>query len=624
MDALTFGLATLVMAEEVLNYRGHSARTGPSSSVCQTCGNALPQQDPAANAELGLHRNRIQWRRGNHYAQFTRKFSLGNGPADMVAEYLISRERGKMLGTLVALAVARMPNLETFTWDMPSGVLRDVWLALASLGDQRESGSCRLKQVWVRWHNNSHINLVDHHGNGTNAATSSMHASSPGHISGPGLPSTTNPHSLNATSANPARNVESPTFSVLPPLESLTVLEIDELAYLDEISVLVGKSQRRLRELRIGIATHVAGRRWEWTKSWEGNDVIQVDPQTTWLSPHNRAGSRRLGGVLGVILGRVHDLRKRESRARSVLGAAPLETEKKTAAASILPDNGHGGGDNLPLPSSALNQLNNGPKGGDVASTDGHHSSQTTASPLQESGMRCWPLPDSKALPALDGKLRLELLELERVDLCVSALQRAFDWTTMTSLTLLNCDRTTQFWKMMRRTFGPLNPAQPSNRGGQLPVAPLRTAVKGSTHTSATASADGLECPLKLKKIHTDDVTHALLMFLSDTLPPNSLEVLILQTGGERQPSVPVESIYLGPLRRHRKSLQKLLIDSSQRYISGDPIVNSRHWKRWMLTREILSGLMGGKFPALRELGMAIDHKDWVGSTAISPPRFRC
>ena len=52
------------------------------------------------------------------FSQYTRKFSLGNGPSDWVQEYLITKEGGKMLGTLVALTVARMPNLETFIWDV--------------------------------------------------------------------------------------------------------------------------------------------------------------------------------------------------------------------------------------------------------------------------------------------------------------------------------------------------------------------------------------------------------------------------------------------------------------------------------------------------------------------------
>ena len=52
------------------------------------------------------------------FSQYTRKFSLGNGPPDWIQEYLITKEGGKMLGTLVALTVARMPNLETFIWDV--------------------------------------------------------------------------------------------------------------------------------------------------------------------------------------------------------------------------------------------------------------------------------------------------------------------------------------------------------------------------------------------------------------------------------------------------------------------------------------------------------------------------
>jgi hypothetical protein len=45
-----------------------------------------------------------------------------------------------------------------------------------------------------------------------------------------------------------------PTFSVLPPLKSLTVLDIDEIGYLDEMAVLIGRSKDTLEELHVGIS----------------------------------------------------------------------------------------------------------------------------------------------------------------------------------------------------------------------------------------------------------------------------------------------------------------------------------------------------------------------------------
>lgn len=68
---------------------------------------------------------------------------------------MITKEGGKMLGTLVALAIARMINLETFVWDMPTGVLRDVWLALSSQADRTDGEDCRLDRLWIRWHDNT-------------------------------------------------------------------------------------------------------------------------------------------------------------------------------------------------------------------------------------------------------------------------------------------------------------------------------------------------------------------------------------------------------------------------------------------------------------------------------------
>lgn len=113
VDALTYGLATLVMREDLFNYiPPHAGQSGQSSCVeftCNHCGMANDMSIASLQPKSEMRRPR----RGNLFSQYTRKFSLGNGPTDWVQEYLISKEGGKMLGTLIALTIARMPNLET-------------------------------------------------------------------------------------------------------------------------------------------------------------------------------------------------------------------------------------------------------------------------------------------------------------------------------------------------------------------------------------------------------------------------------------------------------------------------------------------------------------------------------
>ena len=109
VDALTYGLATLVMSDDL--FGGTLSNSPDCGSSCQRyactqCG-AVNLVDRTSN----IPRKQRRLRRGNYFSQFTKKFSLGNGPAEWVAEYLVTKESGKMLGTLVALSVARMPNL---------------------------------------------------------------------------------------------------------------------------------------------------------------------------------------------------------------------------------------------------------------------------------------------------------------------------------------------------------------------------------------------------------------------------------------------------------------------------------------------------------------------------------
>lgn len=640
VDALTYGLATLVMAEEIFgeapNQQQHRR---------QLHNNRFNQGNKTARAsEMAIRR-----RRGNHYAQFTKKFSLGNGPPDWVQEYLISKEGGKMLGTLVALAVARMRSLETFVWDMPTGILRDVWLALSSLADREDGEDCRLEKLWVRWHDNSanidHIQGKIQHvlpmgGNKLTVLTVPIHGTTQ-------LTTIPIPGQQQHTQSSSLNRVEHPSFSVLPPLKSLSVLDIDELAYLDEMAVLVGRSIDKLRELRIGIARHAINK--DWVTVWEGDEVHQVDRDYP-TAGSMTIGEKRLGGVLGTLTGFVCDMRKpkivlpdrtkwRRRSSQVVVASAgnnavsqeplpvesqhaplsevtaqsPLAFTSSPAAASSLfglvsPENSV-----TPQDSSEAPDDEGRPPASSTPPQSPTIDDPTPTSPIPLSSTPpLEPSPDDDLSSRLAHQLKLENLELERVPLSIPVLQEGIDWTCLTSITLLHCPNHEQLWKTLRRAFAP-RPKSPV-----YPHARQRSNTsprKGSKPTSSSRNTEqgDLEYFLNLKKIHTNTVSPALIAFLRETLAPNSLEVLFLQDSRQHSTTVTIDSIYRGPLRRHRRSLQKLLLDSSEKSPSPDVPVpsSSTRWKKWMLTRDILSFITSGKMSSLRELGVGMEYRDW-------------
>lgn len=569
---------------------------------------------------------------GNYYAQFTKKFSLGNGPAAWVQEYMITKEGGKMLGTLVALAVARMINLETFVWDMPTGVLRDVWLALSSLADRTDGEDCRLERLWIRWHDNSQLDTtgpVPPPPMLLNNVPPPPNTTQP---SGAGVVQT--PAVIPVPSASPSASaidrVEHPTFSVIPPLKSLSVLDVDELPYLDEMSILIARSQKKLRELRVGIAPHALQK--DWVTAWDGEGIQQVDYSTTWTAASS-ISEKRLGGVLGVLVGRVYNMRQNEdppANARQSTRSADMIAPKNAVANSSSgtpvaqndrdAESGAGNTDQIHTHSTIQEGVS---LLSDIQSDETEHAIQspldtTVLSPHNEitfplraqnpdfnldQGDTFQAVTTKRSEPTLNGKLKLEVLELERVPLSVNVLLRAFDWTLLTTLTLLHCPNHEQLWKSLRRTYAP--------RSNYPSGSPSTSKAYKASYTLRT------EYSLNLRKIHTNTVSPSLISFLKDALAPNSLEVLFLQEGRSYTSTVSVDAIYRGPLRRHRGSLKKLMIDSSEKGSDGHPTSSSR-WRRWMLNREIIAFITSGRMAKLRELAVSIDYRDWVSSSQSS------
>ena len=373
-----------------------------------------------------------------------------------------------MLGTLVALTVARMPNLETFIWDMPTGVLREVWDALANVSNGHRS---RLEKVWVRFHDNKEVIASTNSPQVSDAVAPVPNST--------GASTTSDPHpDMAAGSASISRlevsyrNTECPSFSILPPLKSLTVLDIDEPAYLAEMSVLMQRSFNSLRELRIGISGSY--RTGPSTNVQHSNE----DPNMQYLAD---------GGLLGLIMSKIYDCRTpllrpdfQESISNSVITAAgtvdqglpqppilplsPLSVDEETrlvvpASINLLdsPGDVHNAEtvSNSPTPTSELS-----PRGSTVLADT--YIAPTPcfaphalglgpiADPQKQLGLDERQILDesvfaeSAARPMLPEylrgqRLRLEVLELENIALHVPVLQHSINWSMLTSLTFLRC-----------------------------------------------------------------------------------------------------------------------------------------------------------------------------------------
>lgn len=511
----------------------------------------------------------------NQYAKYTRKFSLGNGPKDWTSEYEVTKESGKMLGTLVAIAVGKMVNLEAFVWDMPTGVLSEVFMALASLQDHYPEGESKLEKVWVRWHDNSDVS------DPTSSISSPIQPPPPPPLAIPPIGSTVTPvgHTLpsdfHPSVTQPIKysesHVEYPNFSVLPSLKSLTVLDIDELAYLDEMSVLIERSRSRLRELRVGISSKA--RMADFVQSWDSYTLQQVDHDAQWPG-ESRISDRRLGGVLGVLVGRIYDIR-RKSAAKTQDRELPDLAPEQTSAPQFdgVEEFGSPNSNSIPLP---------------ITHTDGfqeHPPKQQQHDTAAVSDQTNDGVGVERA--RLDGKLQLETLELERVPLSLQVCTKAIDWNVLTKLTILDCMFVDNLWRALKRQFHPTSPPHGSPAG-----------TPAQYH-------------LGLKHIHTDMTSNTLISFIKDTLAPNSLEVLFLQDRRRTLGAVKVSQIFKGAIKRHRLSLKKLLLDSSDE--SGE----GQRWKSWVLSSDIVSYITSGRMPNLKELSAAFDYKDWVSKIII-------
>ncbi|OLN94246.1 hypothetical protein CCHL11_02978 [Colletotrichum chlorophyti] len=592
VDALTYGLSTICLG---------------SSFAHRTRNMLHPETKPTAFP--------VARRQKNDYAKYTRKFSLGNGPHEWVAEYMISKESGKMLGTLVALAVEKMVNLETFVWDMPTGVLSDIFMALSSIPEQHADGESKLEKVWVRWHDNSE------------GSTSSTSSSPPP----PNPPSGTVPAGSNLTAigiqlpsgaVHPTprppipyaeTRVEFPTFSVLPPLKSLTVLDIDEIAYLDEMAVVIEKSKDRLQELRVGISPKAIYK--DFVQTWDGPDLHQIDRNAAWPG-ESSIGERRLGGVLGVLVGRIYDIRRKTtSRSKDKTPVPFVQAAQQTDNATQHP--------NTVEPSTAQGDLEDNHEEETVTSdsTEPVPSQEGVEESLEaniaatndengqthpEKGVN----PEEKDAPGadktrevasnpprkrLDGKLKLRTLELERVPLSIQVCCQAIDWTCLTNLTILECAQHENLWRALRRQFAP-------------------TPIITRLGSHQLGPKQPMEYHLNLKSIHVDMTSTPLINFLRETLAPNSLEVLFLQDRRRAAgpPAVTVDQIFKGVIKKHRASLRKVLLDSSDRKRSGtNAATDTSRWRNWVLSTDILLYMTSGRMTNLRELAVSLYYKDW-------------
>ena len=532
-------------------------------------------------------------------------------------------------------------------WDMPTGILRDIWIALSSLGDYQ---SPKLEKLWIRLHDNR-------------AALSEVESTQTSTAPQPAQAIPSQAPALAPAQGTPYQNLdfggvprlvlaknhrEEPNFSIMPPLRSLTVLDIDEMAYLDELSILLERSLDKLRELRIGFAPILYS---------SCNDreqpplkyVIKGGPLPLLMSKFYDY----LGDLEKTELKPKHDTENSEWIERpDVATNEDRSSPSPTSTAATLGPNMSGAeitsnapsdtnheplssvpqnkvtGMNLNAIDPALFEEGVSHEGREVPGpqTKSERSPlRISQDPIERLETVSTPSNDQKSLarggPREAGiasstashnalkkirRLNLETLEIEKITLHVITLYKTIDWTILTSLTLLNCGGTEHLWSCLQEKFPPrkiLKDMQSTKKRGSQPRLRRMPSSEALSKTS--------EYPLRLKKIHTNHVSSALISFLKHALAPDSLEWLFLQDTSTHSSSVTLDAIYRGPLRRHRSSLAKVMIDSATSQDNERSRTRDVAARKWMLTREVLTFLSSGKMNRLRELAMTIQYKDW-------------
>lgn len=551
-----------------------------------------------------------QPRRGSYFSQHIRKFSIGNGPPEWVEQYFMTKGGGKMLGTLVALAIARMPNLETFIWESPSGILRDVWISLSSQGNRKKGSMPKLKKVWVRFHDNREV-FPESDSPRLSAVTHLPYP--PGLISSFTAPYPGSPFGrLNSFFRESFNRIEHPNLSVLAPLKSLSVLDIDELACLWETSILIGKSIHTLQELRIGMASYLSGPDgWASAKMTDyiGPMGVIGTIMAKMFTFHRTAISRtpRPSSPVRRPTSYVHDglgrLRLLSNLKNTLFPARIMEAEYKSLM-STSPTTNLEHPDSLPNANLQISEADTLPF--DILSLT--HNAKEQGQPIREAAKNC----QTDDISFSKDRLSLEILEIERVSLNVFILTRTIDWSVISSLTLLRCGGHEQLWKSLQWQYAPrLKSSEMPQRSSTQPKTSSEVSQLKSRRSSSDPHLPSYPVyQLNLKKIHTDAVSAPLISFLKETLAPNSLEWLFLQDGREYVSPVRLNSIHRGPIRHHRASLRKIMIDSA---IGMPDLDCNEKRKKWMFNRELLEFITSGKMPRLKELAMSINYHDWVG-----------
>lgn len=519
---------------------------------------------------------------------------------------------------------------------MPTGILRDIWIALASLGDYQAPN---LAKLWVRMHDNQAALQAA----GLTAPTAPQPP--PQGSSDPNVapPQTTTLNDAELFGVNSVvwsnHHIEKPSFSILSPLRSLTVLNIDEAQYLVELSELLYRSIHTLRELRLGMSStlHMSG----------------------YARESREACSLRIGGVFALLMSRNYQ----RMAALQASKNEPLdrhESQSSGDAAAVRASHSFGSDPTINLSTSGI-YLNSTSSVSDPEAqiqppfkpdlqasvlddnaidpalfsdySNSNQEKQLAPEPEQDtvpfdpaSPVNLSPIAQGENLKAekkledernncgpeeihnLPTKLKLDVLEIEKFSPQAWTLLRGIDFTILTSLTLLKCGDTTKLWGELKRQFPPRKSLVLSTpaRSPESPRGPPRLRRKPSSELLSGP----ITYQLNLKRIHTDSVPKELISFLKNTLAPNSLEWMFLQDDASKSPSgVTLDSIYRGPLKRHRNSLTKVMVDSA--YGPASSRARSVAARKWMFSREVLAFVTSGKMSRIRELAISIEHRDW-------------